>query len=285
MESGDLRIFQAVAREGTITKAASSLGYVQSNVTARIQQLEQELNTSLFHRSKRGMILTTAGQTLLGHADKILSLLDVAHKQMLDNDIPSGSLKLGSITTAAAVHLPSLMLNYRRQYPDVKLSLLSSNTNDLIEKVLRYELDGAFVNGPLPHAELEQIPVFPEELVLISEPGANKLSDVLMEPMLFFSVGCYHRGTMESWLREEGLPVPEIMEFGTLEAILGGVAAGLGTTIVPRSVIRRKEMEGSVHVHPLPDHYRHVTVQFIYRRDHFKTSAFHKFIELLQQKA
>lgn len=101
--------------------------------------------------------------------------------------------------------------------------------------------------------------------------------------MLFFSVGCYHRGTMESWLREEGLPVPEIMEFGTLEAILGGVAAGLGTTIVPRSVIRLKEMEGSVQVHP--DHYRHVTVQFIYRRDHFKTSAFHKFIELLQQKA
>ncbi|MNR60873.1 HTH-type transcriptional regulator YofA [compost metagenome] len=54
-----------------------------------------------------------------------------------------------------------------------------------------------------------------------------------MEPMLLFSVGCYHRGTMESWLREEGLPVSEIMEFGTLEAILGGLAAGLGTTIVP----------------------------------------------------
>ena len=285
MESGDLRIFQAVAREGTITKAASALGYVQSNVTARIQQLEQELNTSLFHRSKRGMILTAAGQTLLGHADKILSLLDAAHKQMLDNDIPSGALKLGSITTTAAVHLPSIMLNYRRQYPDVKLSLLSSLTNELIEKVLRYELDGAFVNGPLPNAELEQIPVFSEELVLISEPGASHLSEVLSEPMLFFNDRCYHRGTMESWLREEGLPVPEVMEFGTLEAILGGVAAGLGTTIVPRSVIRRYELEGTLQAYPLPEHYRHLTVQFVYRRDHFKTSAFNKFIALLQPKA
>lgn len=55
MESGDLKIFQAVAREGNITKAAASLGYVQSNVTARIRQLESELNTPLFYRLSRGV--------------------------------------------------------------------------------------------------------------------------------------------------------------------------------------------------------------------------------------
>lgn len=57
MESNELRIFKAVAEEGSITKAASTLGYVQSNVTARIKQLESELKTQLFYR-QRGMILT-----------------------------------------------------------------------------------------------------------------------------------------------------------------------------------------------------------------------------------
>lgn len=57
MESNELRIFQAVAHEGSITKAAKTLGYVQSNVTARIQQLEVELKTQLFYR-QRGMVLT-----------------------------------------------------------------------------------------------------------------------------------------------------------------------------------------------------------------------------------
>lgn len=75
MESGDLRIFQAVAREGSITKAAQMLNYVQSNVTNRIQYLEAQLRIPLFRRSNRGMTLTPAGENLLGYADKILTLL------------------------------------------------------------------------------------------------------------------------------------------------------------------------------------------------------------------
>lgn len=75
MESGDLRVFQMVAREGTITKAALQLGYVQSNVTARIQQLEAELGTTLFLRHNRGMTLSASGKLLLDYANKIIGLL------------------------------------------------------------------------------------------------------------------------------------------------------------------------------------------------------------------
>jgi DNA-binding transcriptional LysR family regulator len=72
MESADLRIFQMVAREGSITKAALRLDYVQSNVTARVQQLESELGTVLFFRHNRGMTLSSSGKTLLVYADKIV---------------------------------------------------------------------------------------------------------------------------------------------------------------------------------------------------------------------
>ena len=80
MESGDLKIFQAVARKGSISKAAESLHYVQSNVTNRIQQLERLLQTQLFYRTNRGMTLTPAGENLLKDADRILQLLHEAQK-------------------------------------------------------------------------------------------------------------------------------------------------------------------------------------------------------------
>ncbi|AJY76310.1 LysR family transcriptional regulator [Paenibacillus beijingensis] len=285
MESGELKVFQAVAREGSVTQAACRLGYVQSNVTARIQQLELELGKPLFHRSKRGMTLTAAGQSLLKYADKILFLLDAALSEMMNDDIPSGLIKLGSIETAAAVHLPPLMLDYRKQYPDVKLSLFSAYSTELIQKVIRHELDGAFVSSPVQHPELEQLPVFHEEIVLVSEPGEEELAEVLIRPLLFFGAGCHHLERLESWLKEERRTVPEIMQFGSLEAIIGGVAAGLGISVLPRSTIRKREEEGALRVIEIPDKYRFATVHFIYRRDHFFTCAFRKFVEQLGIRA
>ena len=84
MESNELRIFRAVAQEGSITKAAQTLGYVQSNVTARIKQLEAELKTQLFYR-QRGMLLTPTGEKLLIYAEKILHLLDEADIALNDS--------------------------------------------------------------------------------------------------------------------------------------------------------------------------------------------------------
>lgn len=100
MESNDLRIFKAVALAGSITKAAQSLGYVQSNVTARIQHLETELKTQLFYR-QHGMILTPAGEKLLTYTVQILHMLDDAKKALNDSGEPTGRLSIvnGGVVT------------------------------------------------------------------------------------------------------------------------------------------------------------------------------------------
>ena len=97
MDAGDLKIFQAVAREGSISKAALALNYVQSNVTTRIKQLETQLQVPLFHRSNRGMSLTPAGENLLGYADRILELLYEAEQATQVGNPPAGMLRLGAI--------------------------------------------------------------------------------------------------------------------------------------------------------------------------------------------
>jgi DNA-binding transcriptional LysR family regulator len=281
MESADLRVFQMVAREGSITKAALRMGYVQSNVTARVQQLESELGTPLFLRHNRGMTLSSGGKTLLAYADKIVGLLDEATKALSSSSEPSGPLMIGSTQTAAAARLPKLLASYFGQHPNVLLSLTTGHTQFLMEKVLHYELDGAFIGGQCDHPELQSVPAFDEELVIVSATSVANLEEAVTRPILVYSTGCSYREILERWLRSSGFMKSIIMEFGTLEAIIGGVSAGLGISLLPRSVIHKHEAEGSVRTYAMPDSFGHMKTEFITRKDSFVSSALRAFIGML----
>ncbi|MEK5584256.1 LysR family transcriptional regulator [Paenibacillus sp. FSL P2-0536] len=283
MESGDLRIFQAVAREGSITKAAQVLNYVQSNVTNRIQYLEAQLKIPLFRRSNRGMTLTPAGENLLAYTDKILLLMDEAVITTQYSEHPTGPLRLGSIETTAATHLTPLLTEYHLRYPDVNLLLITGETHKLLQKVLDYQLDGAFVYGPIDQPDIEHVVAFEEELVLISQPGKSDMRELLTKPMLFFDVGCTHRAKAESFLNESGMSSYKIMEYGTLDVILSGVSAGLGVSMLPQSSISKAEEAGVITSHRLPEGYRDLQVWFVYRRNAVFTSALSKLIQMIEE--
>lgn len=283
MESGDLKIFQAVAREGSITKAAQVLNYVQSNVTTRIQYLEAKLNIPLFRRSNRGMILTPAGENLLEYANKILVLLDEAVKSTQYSEHPAGPLRIGSIETTAVIHLPPLLTEYHSRYPDVNLSLITGATHGLLQKVLDYELDGAFVYGPIDLPDIEHTAAFEEELVLISKPGSSNMGELLSKPMLFFDVGCTHRIKAENFLSENGFASFQIMEFGTLEVILGGVSAGIGVSMLPQTSIAKAEEAGTITSHRLPEDYRELQVCFVHRRNSIYSTALSSLLQLIKE--
>ncbi|MEK4466316.1 LysR family transcriptional regulator [Paenibacillus odorifer] len=283
MESGDLRIFQAVAREGSITKAAQVLNYVQSNVTNRIQYLEAQLKIPLFRRSNRGMTLTPAGENLLVYTDKILLLMDEAVITTQYSEHPAGPLRLGSIETTAATHLTPLLTEYHLRYPEVNLSLITGETHNLLQKVLDYQLDGAFVYGPIDQPDIEHVVAFEEELVLISQPGKSEMRELLTKPMLFFDVGCTHRAKAESFLNESGMSSYKIMEYGTLDVILSGVSAGLGVSMLPQSSISKAEEAGVITSHRLPEGYRDLQVLFVYRRNAVFSSALSKLIQMIEE--
>lgn len=282
MESGDLKIFQAVAREGSITKAAQALNYVQSNVTARIRFLEAELGLPLFRRTNRGMILTSAGENLLQYADQIIDLLAEALRTTQHSDFPAGSLRIGCIESAASNYLLPFLKDYQSNYPDVQFLLHTGGTHDLLQKVLTGELTGAFVYGPINESHIEYIPVFEDELVLISERNRTEpiMEELLTMPMLFFDVGCTHRTRAELFLKEKGISSYEIREFGTMEVIINGVSAGLGVSLLPRSSVAIAEKEGRISSHSLPEQYRRLEVGFIYPSGQIYSAAL---LELIQQ--
>ncbi|AEP86844.1 LysR family transcriptional regulator [Bacillus spizizenii] len=278
MESGDLKIFRAVAREGSITKAAQMLNYVQSNVTARIHNLEENLNIRLFHRTNRGMKLTAAGENLLQYADQVLLLLDEAEKSAQMSQHPKGPLRIGSLETTAVTHLPEHAASFLRRFPEVDLSVNTADTHNLIQQVLDHKVDGAFVYGPVEHPDVRQIHASHDELVLISSREGTA-EDMLRQPMLFFGAGCSHRARVKRLLEEAGIQHQKIIEFGTLEAIIRGVSAGLGTALLPKSAVDCSERPTNVWIHQLPAAYQDLEIVFIYRKDFFITSAFQRFID------
>ncbi|MCS7461949.1 LysR family transcriptional regulator [Paenibacillus doosanensis] len=283
MESADLRIFQIVAREGSVSRAAQQLGYVQSNVTARVRHLESELGTELFQRHNRGMTLSASGKLLLNYADKIVGLLDEAGKALSSKTEPAGPLMIGSTQTAAAVRLPKLLTAYYGHYPNVLLSLSTAPTAQLIEKVLRFELDGAFIGCECTHPELLAMPAFEEELVIASAASVLSLEEAMTKPIVTLGAGCTYRELLEQWLRANDLTQSVIMEFGTLEAIIGGVSAGLGISLLPQAVIAKQEAEGSLRAHPFPEPLRRMKTEFVIRKDSFVSSALRAFIEMLPE--
>jgi len=284
MESNELRIFQAVASEGSITKAAQKLGYVQSNVTARVQQLEKELNTQLFYR-QRGMLLTPAGEKLLSYAEQIIHLLDEAHKALNDSTEPTGRLMLGATHTASAMYLPSILANYFKLYPKVELSLMTDYSAELVEKVRHFQLHGALVKSEQNDDSIVQELVFEEQLVLISAPEMKDIQEVCHQPFLMNTKGCPHRDQLETWLKTIGIGNIRYLEFNHPDAIIQGVISRLGASLVPKSTVQTYEMKGLVRSFEIPEQYSTVQTFFIRHKDSLMTSALSKFIEMLKESS
>src|SRR3954447_8622674 len=282
MDAGDLRVFEAVARLGGMNRAARELNTVQSNVTARIRLLEKEVGAPLFKRHSRGVALTNAGERLLPYAMKVAGLLADAKRAVKDDGRPKGPLRIGSLETTAAYRLPPLISRYGASYPAVDLSLKTATNIGLIEGVLNHELDGAFVCGPLDHPDLNQTVVFHEELVIATAVGRKKFSSTIDNGALKILVkgqGCAYRERLEDMLARRGIKISRI-EFGTLDAIVGWVAAGLGETLLPQSVLAPAVKDKRVEIHRLPPAESKVETLFVTRRDAFVSSALAAFLEI-----
>jgi LysR family transcriptional regulator, cell division regulator len=285
MDAADLKVFEAVARLGGMGRAAEALHTVQSNVTAHVRQLEQELGTPLFRRHARGVELTPAGRRLLPYALRMARLLEDARRATLDDGTPQGTLVLGSLETTAALRLSPALTAFAAAHPAVDLTLRTGTTCELLEQVLEQRLEGAFVCGPVAHPELEVEPVFDEELALLTAPAVGSLDELAAQGDLRIVVlrrGCSYRQRLEEVLARRGVPVPRVLEFGTLEAIFGCVAAGLGVTLLPRALVGPVWREGRVALHTLPPQDARVETVLVRRRDAYSSSALAAFLEMVR---
>ena len=254
MDLVELQIFKTVAEQGGITRAAAALHRVQSNVTTRVKQLEERLGARLFHRQGRKLVLSSEGRLLLGYAERLLRLSTEAQAAVKGHTL-HGLFRLGSLESTAAARLPPVLAAYHRAHPGVRLELVTGTSGALVDKVLRGDIEAAFVAEPFATKNLEMQHVFTEELVLITPRSHSRVTtakELEQRVVLAFPTGCSYRRRLESWLGRSSVVAERVMEYGSYHAITACVAAGGGIAVVPRSVLRVVGAENQLAVHTLP---------------------------------
>ncbi|MEA9979532.1 LysR family transcriptional regulator, partial [Pseudomonas sp. RTS4] len=262
------------------------LNTVQSNVSAKIRSLEDELGVALFQRSARGVQITPAGRRILPFAARLSKLLSDASTAARDDGNPKGMLEIGTLETTLALRLPKLIAKFAKAYPEVRPVIRTGTTCSLIQRVVDGELEGAFVVGPVNHPHLISEEVFREELVLVTSSITYRLEDVAaIENLktLVFRIGCSYRQRLDALLANLGIPAPEPLEFGSIEAIIACVSAGIGVTLLPRGVVTNAVHEGLVNAHELPTEFSKVDTVFVRRSDSYCSSALIIFLDSVRR--
>lgn len=254
MDLDDLHIFRCVVQEGGISRAASRLHRVPSNITTRMKQLEERLGVALFRRQGRGLVLTDAGGTLVRHADRLLQMAELAEQEVRGGAV-KGVLRLGSLESAAGARLPPVLSAFHEQFPEVSIELQTGTTEALLRRLERFEIEAAFVSEPFDPGRFSSRPAFEEELVLITArhaPPLRRAADLAGQTVVAFPHGCSYRRRLVEWLAESRASPARLLELGSYHAIVACVAAGTGVAIVPSEVLDQAVLGTAVDRHPLP---------------------------------
>lgn len=268
MDLRDLEVFRAVVTEGGITRAAEKVGRVQSSVTTRIKQLEQELGVDLFVREGKRLHLSPSGKVLLGYAERLLGLAEEA-RAALHDATPRGEFKLGAMESTAAVRLPAPLTEYYRRYPAVDLKLRTGNPRQLSAGVLAGDLDAALVAEPVAEARFAWAPAFEENLVLVTPLDQPPIVEdgPLPDTVIVFENGCPHRGRLEAWYADRSDMPRQTIELGSYHAMFGSVVAGMGVALMPESVLAAFPERDRVAAVPLPPGRDRLRTLLIWRRE------------------
>ncbi len=252
MELRHIRYFLALAEEGNFTRAAANLGIGQPPLSQQIRDLENEVGAQLFHRVPHGAELTAAGEAFLTEAR---TAIDAAEKAKLAaqraNRGEIGRLSLGfTASSAFNTIVTATIREFRGHWPEVRLSLTEMNTNALMERLVRGEIDAAFIRPGLEDPRDVRLKRFADEPMLIALPAHHALATkervpieaLAGEPFILFPrmVGLSLYDDIVGACREAGFELVVTQEAPQIPSVVNLVAANLGVSIVPASIAQIK---------------------------------------------
>ena len=251
-----LVILRAVAKGGSFKNAAQSLFLTQPAVSLQIQNLEKQLKTNLFDRTKKQIELTEAGTLLLRYSNRILALCEESSRVLDDlSELQSGKLVIGASQTTGTYLMPKIIGLFQQKYPNINVQLNVDSTRKVAWHLMNRQVDIGIVGGKIPkelRKILEITPYVEDELALIVPPSHPyvKLECIKKEDVYdlkFISLNSYStiRTVVDDTLSKNGIDVTRLkveMELNSIEAIKNAVQSSLGAAFVSVSAIT-KELE------------------------------------------
>lgn len=288
-----MKTFCVIVETGSFTRAAEELGYAQSSITAQIQSLEQELETKLFERLGRNIVLSKSGKKLLVYARQIVNLSSEA-KEVITGSSTKGTLAISAPESLCVYRLPKLLAEYRKRYPDVEIVVRTGACSDIISWLKNNDVDISFLIGKeLSFPNLITESLLSEPIVVLSGPDhplAKKSSvtpvDMNDEHLILTDKGlsnsCY-RVVFEEILNKAGVQPKVILEYGSVEAIKKCVISGLGITVLPlitvQEELKRQELV-VLHWHGLEFN---MITQIVYHKNKWLSPPMLAFIDLVRE--
>lgn len=239
-----MRVFTAVARHLSFTRAARELHLTQPAVSQQMRLLEQEVGMPLIEQIGRQIRLAAAGEELLQYANQVTDLLREAAEAMAAmRGLKRGVLKLGAVSTTK-YFAPALLSAFTPEYPEVSIKFTVGNRGEIVRLLAANELDLVIMGRPPVELATEATPFAPHPSVIIASPqhrlAARRripLEAFAGESFIVREEGSGTRASMEQLFSERRVPIRALMEVSSNETIKQAVMAGMGVAFISAHTI------------------------------------------------
>jgi DNA-binding transcriptional LysR family regulator len=259
LEDHKLKVFCTVAETKSFSKTSEIIHLTQPAVSLQIQALEEVYETKLFDRSSGTVTLTPAGEVLYKYAKEILALYASAEKVIGKlTGLVKGSITIGASSNIGNYLLPSVITDFRKTHPKIKIHLLVGNTKRVVELLNSGNIDLGLVEGDVVRQKIVVKKLISDELLVIvspNHPWAKKkevsISDLVREPFIFREAGSGTRQMIEKFLNRHEITLQDMkvsIVFGSTEAIKDAVENGLGVSIISRWAARKESKYGTLRI-------------------------------------
>lgn len=285
--------FARVVELGSFTRAGELLNLSQPAVTRQVAALEVEFGVQLLERAGRRVAPTPAGQVLYGHARRIAALVERARLDVLSLSHPErGQVSVATVTTVGLFTLPSLLAEFRRRYPQVRVQVWSGRTDGVLDRLLDGNADVGLLSAPIAHPRLDCMPLFEDPVVLVAAPEVAEslpsplpLEQIAELDMILYQSPSRFRTLVEAALEEAGAYPQVAMEFDSHEAVTTAALGGYGVALVPNEAVQDELADGRlvrIQVAGLPEINR--TTCLVRRRNGPELPAVANFVRLTLER-
>ncbi|WDV45379.1 LysR family transcriptional regulator [Clostridiaceae bacterium M8S5] len=254
----DLRLqtFITVASTNNLTKAAKDLNITQPAVSQHIKALETYYETKLLYKEGKHMKLTNEGELLLEYAMKISRLNNKLKRQIQNKSKQIKKYYVGATLTVGGYVLPQIISQYKRKYPNVEILLYVENTQAILKKLFKGQIDIGIIEGPFDKSKVQYKKYKDDELILVVSPyhplakrSSVTIEEVLKQKLILREKGSGTRKVFENAIIASHHELSEMnvyMEVGSLVAIISLIQSNLGCTIISQEAVRGQLEEGKL---------------------------------------
>lgn len=287
-----INAFQAVANEGSFSRAGQALYRSQSAISIQVARLEEVLGQKLFDRTTKRVGLTDSGRIFLGYVDQIKRLLQEAEQELMDlQEMQRGQLRICTSDTTACYRLPHILRAYGAKYPGIEIIVRNATSLKTIDQVLQDEVDLGIATLSYLKPGLETIPLFSRSDVVICHPShplapreAVFLKDLEKYPCVLLDQNCSSRRILDDACEKARVALPIAMELSSIEVVKSFVAIDSGISVVPEVAIQEETVQGKLVSLAVKD-FKSVPKQnmgIVYRKDRYFSAAAKAFLDMLK---